>query len=69
MQPRSWSWGKRIDVASGHTEETAPGVYKLINLAVRAKKKIVAEAVLNGRWAEDIKKTINIYTFMQVLSL
>jgi hypothetical protein len=40
MQPRLSSRGKGIDVASVHIEETAPSVYKLINLAVRVKRTV-----------------------------
>jgi hypothetical protein len=49
-------------------EQVAPDVFILINPNIKAKR-MVAEALPNSCWLEDIKKPMSIRAFRQTLTL
>jgi hypothetical protein len=51
-----WIQGRTI-------EEIAPDIYKIINPLIKARR-IVAEALVNGMWIDDIRKPVNIRGFL-----
>jgi hypothetical protein len=57
----NWINGKTI-------EDIAPDIYHSINPQTKARRT-VAEVVANGVWIDDIKKPINIQSFLQVVAI